>query len=257
MKNWQPLAGVDRGKLARIQVLLTDIDGTMTSDGRIPADVVEWLPRLRDAGIEVLPCTGRSAGELLGLVRYLPGIVRGIAENGGILVVPDQPLRPLRAPIDRAQLAAAAEVLGAHAGPWQLAPCSFARLTDQAWERAGRSEPQLQHLRIQAEALGLELTWSSVHIHLTLAAPDKGAGALQVLLEEGIDPGRVASVGDAANDEGLWVAGRFGLQVGTADVEKVWPLLRHQPGVRVGPAAQGWRELAQALVAARSPHHPK
>ena len=143
-------------------------------------------------------------------------------------------------------------MLGRHAGPWQLAPCSFARLTDQAWERAGRTEGQLQHLRTEAEALGLQLTWSSVHIHLTVTAPDKGAGALQVLLGEGVDPNQVAAVGDAANDEGLWVAGRFGLQVGTADAEKVWPLLRHRPSVRVGPSAQGWRELAQALVDARS-----
>lgn len=252
MKNWQPLAQVDRSTLAQIQVLLTDIDGTMTREGRIPAEVVEWLPRLRDAGIEVVPCTGRSAGELLGLVRYLPGVARGMAENGGILVVADQPLLPLRPPVDRSQLAVAAESLGQHAGPWQLAPCSFARITDQAWERGSRSEAQLQLLRTAAEALGLELTWSSVHIHLTMAPPDKGAGALQVLVSEGVIPARVAAIGDAANDEGLWVAGRFGLQVGTADVEQVWPLLRHRPTIRVGRAALGWLELARALVAARA-----
>ena len=252
MKHWLPLVQAQRTQLAQIQVLLTDIDGTMTCEGRIPAEVVGWMPRLRGAGIEVIPCTGRSAGELLGLVRYLPGIVRGIAENGGILVIPDQPLEPLRAPIDRDQLAAAAVVLGQSAGPWQLAPCSFARVTDQAWERGGRSEPQLQQLRSAAESLGLQLTWSSVHIHLTMAPPDKGAGALQVLAAEGVDPMHVAAIGDAANDEGLWVAGRFGLQVGTADVEKVWPLLRHRPSIHVGPAAQGWVELAQALLDSRA-----
>lgn len=248
--HWTPLEQLERRQLAAIEVLLTDIDGTMTQRGRIPAEVVEWLPRLADAGVEVLPCTGRSAGELLGLVRYLPGIERGIAENGGILVVPDEPLQPLRPLVDRAQLARAAEELGRRR-PWQLAPCSFARLTDQAWERAGRGEDELHDLREAAEGLGLQLTWSSVHIHLTLAPPDKGAGALQVLAQDGIAPASAASIGDAANDEGLWVAGRFGLQVGTADAEKVWPLLRHKPSVRVARAAQGWIELARALVAAR------
>lgn len=253
--HWTPLEQLDRGQLARVEVLLTDIDGTMTRRGRIPAEVVQWLPRLADAGVEVLPCTGRSAGELLGLVRYLPGIERGIAENGGILVVPDEPLQPLRPLVDRQQLAAAAAQLGKRR-PWQLAPCSFARLTDQAWERAGRGEDELHDLREAAEGLGLQLTWSSVHIHLTLAPPDKGAGALQVLAQDGILPAHAASIGDAPNDEGLWVAGRFGLQVGTADAEKVWPLLRHKPSVRVGRAADGWVELAQALVAARTAASP-
>jgi HAD superfamily hydrolase (TIGR01484 family) len=248
--QWKPLDQLERGQLARIEVLLTDIDGTMTRRGRIPAEVVEWLPRLAEAGVEVLPCTGRSAGELLGLVRYLPGIERGIAENGGILVVPDEPLVPLRPLVDRAQLSKAASELGKRRA-WQLAPCSFARLTDQAWERAGRGEDELHDLREAAEGLGLQLTWSSVHIHMTLAPPDKGAGALQVLAQDGISPENAASIGDAPNDEGLWVAGRFGLQVGTSDAEKVWPLLRHKPAVRVGRSADGWIELARALIEAR------
>lgn len=249
--HWTPLDQLDRRHLAQIEVLLSDIDGTMTRRGRIPAEVVEWLPRLAEAGIEVVPCTGRSAGELLGLVRYLPGIERGIAENGGILVVPDEPLVPLRPLVDRQALAQAADELGKRRA-WQLAPCSFARLTDQAWERAGRSEDELHDLREAAEGLGLHLTWSSVHIHLTLAAPDKGAGALQLLAQDGIAPAKAASIGDAPNDEGLWVAGRFGLQVGTSDAERVWPLLRHKPSVRVGRSADGWIELARALIDARA-----
>jgi hydroxymethylpyrimidine pyrophosphatase-like HAD family hydrolase len=232
-------------------VLLTDIDGTMTDQGRIPPDLVARLPRLAAAGIEVLPCTGRSAGEALGLARYLPGVRRAIAENGGVLVVPDEPAIPLRPLVERQALHDAATRLAAGGAPWTLAPCSFARLTDQAWERGGRSAAHLAVLREMAAHHGLCLTWSSVHIHLTVQPPDKGAGAWQVLGSEGVLAEETATIGDAPNDEGLWVADRFGVTVGTAEVQASWSALRHHPEVVTASSAEGWMQLADALIAGR------
>jgi len=235
--------------LRAIQTVLTDIDGTMTRAGRIPAEVIAAAGAFAAAGVEVFPVTGRSAGEALGLARYIPAFRRAIAENGGVLVVPDRPIRFLRPAVDAAQLARAAQVLGG--GAWRLAPCSAFRLTDQAFERDGRSDADLDAARHAAAQMDLCLTWSSVHIHLTLQPPDKGAGALAVLAEHGADPQTALAIGDAPNDEGLWHAGRFGLTVGTADVLHCWPRLRHRPEYTVGPAGEGWCEMAAEVLQAR------
>ncbi len=250
MNEPKPLFAMSPARLAQVRVILTDIDGTMTRAGRIPPEVVAMAPKLLKLGVEVLPVTGRSAGEALGLARYLPGVRRAIAENGGALVVPDQPIEALRPMVERDSAHKAAHELG-HADPWTLAPCSFARLTDQAWERGHRSDEQLAQLRERATEMGWSLTWSSVHIHLTVAPPDKGAAELTLLEREGIDPQHAAAIGDSTNDEGLWVKDRFGLAVGTADVQRVWPLLRHHPEFMVAPAADGWLQLCEAIALAR------
>lgn len=235
--------------LAAVRCLVTDVDGTMTRSGRLPPDVLALLPRLRAAGIEVLPATGRPAGEALGLARYLPGVCRAIAENGGVLVVPDAPLELLRPAVDRgAALAAAARLAGAN--PWRLAPCSFARVTDLAWLREDRhTEAALLALVPAAKSLGWSLTWSSVHLHLSHTPADKGS-AVQALLQQTLLPRQIATIGDAANDAGLWTAGRFGLTVGTAEVRDCWNSLPAHPAYVVASGADGWCELAEALLRA-------
>lgn len=235
--------------LQGVRLILTDIDGTMTRAGKIPASMIEATGRLAAAGVETFPVTGRSAGEALGLARYLPAVSRAIAENGGVLVRPDQPLVLLRPAVDRDQLAQAARQLGG--GNWRLAPCSAFRVTDQAWERDGRSDAELADARARAAGLGWCLTWSSVHIHLTAAEPDKGAGALAVIAGDPQLPQAALAIGDAPNDEGLWVAGRFGVSVGTADVLHSWPRLRHRPQFAVAQGASGWLQMARLLLAAK------
>jgi len=239
-----------RDRLAAVRVVLTDIDGTATTGGKIPAAVIDACLRLDAVGVEVIPVTGRSAGEALGLVRYVPTWRRAIAENGGVAVIPDAPIEFLRPPADRDRLHAAAAEFGG--GGWTLAPCSAFRLTDQAWERGGRSDAALEAARDRAGAIGLSLTWSSVHIHLTTDPPDKGSAALVLLGRDGTDGAAALAIGDAPNDEGLWLAGRFGLRVGTAEVASSWPRLRHKPEFAVGPGADGWIEMAALVIDARA-----
>jgi hydroxymethylpyrimidine pyrophosphatase-like HAD family hydrolase len=237
--------------LQQITVLATDIDGTMTLHGRLHADVLDMVQALTTAGIEVLPVTGRPAGEVLGLVRYLPGIRRAIAENGGVLVQADLPLHYLRPPIDPKQLAASARELAGPL-PWTLAPCSFCRVSDQAWIREPHhTDAALAQTAKLAADMGLFLTWSSVHLHLTNEPADKGLGLLQVLATQGLAGTVVATIGDAVNDVGLWHPQRFALRVATADVLPRWSQLDHKPAYLVAAEATGWLELASALVNSR------
>lgn len=248
------LAPGGRARARDIALVATDVDGTLTRGGKLEAAIFAAIDRLAAVGIAVWPVSGRPTGEVLGLCRYLPGIARGLAENGLLVVVPDEPPRWLDRPTDRARLRRVGEILNAeHAAGLRLTGDDFCRLGDVAYEREGRDEAEVLRLRAAAEAHGVHLVWSSVHIHLAEAIPDKGAAVLRLAAEHGIAGGAIATIGDAPNDAGLFVGGRFGVTVGTADVV---PQRAHFPAlpdfVTAAREFAGFVELAEVLVAART-----
>src|ERR671913_986825 len=72
---------LDAGTLGRIDVVLSDIDDTITSEGRLTAAAYSALERLHEAGLLVIPITGRPAGWCDHIARMWP--VDGVVgENG-------------------------------------------------------------------------------------------------------------------------------------------------------------------------------
>jgi hydroxymethylpyrimidine pyrophosphatase-like HAD family hydrolase len=248
------LAMASRERLAAIDLIASDVDGTLTQVGKLGTPLLDALDRLHARGVGLIPVSGRPAGEVLGLCRYLPHVEFGVAENGLLEIVADQPPRWLGPSTDLARLLAVGEHLNRdHHAQLRRTGDAFCRLGDVAYERESRDERELLRLRELAEARGVFLIWSNVHVHLAERRPDKGAGLLLALERRGIDPRRVATVGDAPNDAGLFVADRFGLTFGTADV-----LAQHEwfDALPEFVAAQrevaGFLELVEVLVAARS-----
>lgn len=239
--------------LAGVTLVATDVDGTLTRGGKLEPGVLAAIRRLVDAGISVVPVSGRPAGEVQGLVRYLPGVSRGLAENGLQEIVPDRAPRWLGSPTDKDRLRRVGAALNAacQAG-LRLTGDDYCRLGDVAYERDGRDERELLRLRREAEARGVHLVWSNVHIHLAEAVPDKGAALLQLLQELGVPPGQVATIGDAPNDAGLFRSGRFAVTVGTADVLAQLAYFPEPPAyVTVGREADGFCEFAEVLLHAQ------
>ncbi len=243
---------------AGITLLATDVDGTLTRDGALTPDTLAAIEALTDAGVEVVPVSGRPAGELLGLCRYLPGVRKGIAENGLVFVVPDAPVRFIGAPTDTSRLRTIGDALNAeHAAGLQLTGDVFCRVGDVAYERDGRDVAELMRLRAAAEALGAFFVWSSVHVHLAERVPDKGEGLLRMLERWGVSPAAVATIGDAPNDAGLFTPNRFGLTVGTADVLAQADDFPHLPQtVTSGRELDGFLELARGLLESRGVQTP-
>src|SRR3954467_2654920 len=65
------------------RVVFTDIAGTLTQQGRLPAQSYESLWRLAESGLHVIPVTGRPAGwcELIARLWPVHGVV---GENGAL-----------------------------------------------------------------------------------------------------------------------------------------------------------------------------
>ena len=237
--------------LAGIQLLVTDVDGSLTLDHEIPAAVVQAIADLTANGVEVLPATGRPAAEVHALARYLPGVRRGIAENGAVLVVPEEGFELLWPQPDRQRLVRLGRELAGGDSPLVLTGDHFGRLVDVAFRRSGRQEATLLAMRERAEAAGVQVIWSTVHVHLSEVAPDKGEAVLELARREGLAGAAIATVGDSPNDAGLWRPGRFGMTVGLAAQPAGLGTIPWQPEWLAPAGAEGWLVLAGRLLAAR------
>ncbi len=84
----KPIKNFPQKTGSSIQYVLTDIDDTITHEGRIPASAFQALEDLSNAGIKVIPITGRPAGWCDHIARMWPidGIV---GENGAFYFVYD------------------------------------------------------------------------------------------------------------------------------------------------------------------------
>lgn len=240
-------------RLRDIALVATDVDGTLTRAGKLAPAAILAITELVAAGVRVVPVSGRPAGELLGLCRYLPGVERGLAENGLLEIVPDEAPRWLDAPTDLPRLLAIGKRLNEEfAAGLRRTGDAFCRLGDVAYERDGRDVPELRRLERAVTAMGAFFVWSSVHVHIAQAVPDKGVAVLQLARELDVAPEQVATIGDAPNDAGLFVAGRFGVTVGTADVPAQQASFSALPEfITTHREADGFVEFARALLASR------
>ena len=57
-----PIEQLTKEQAAGIRYILTDIDDTITTEGKLPACAYTAMWRLHDAGYKVIPVTGRSCG---------------------------------------------------------------------------------------------------------------------------------------------------------------------------------------------------
>lgn len=90
----QPLEDFPQEKKSAIKYLLTDIDDTITHEGRIPACAFKAMEDLDRAGIIVIPITGRPAGWCDHIARMWP--VKGVVgENGAFYFVYDTPAKKM------------------------------------------------------------------------------------------------------------------------------------------------------------------
>lgn len=266
-RTLRPLAEFPASERARVRVVMTDIDDTLTEHGRLPALSYRAMERLHQAGFIVIPVTGRPAGWCDLIARQWP--VDGVVGENGALYFRylDGEKRMLRAYArDEATRAADRERL-AGIGREILAEVPGAAISaDQAFREADLAIDYCEDIpplspdavaRIVAlfEGHGATAKVSSIHVNGWFGSYDKLSMARRLLAEAlAIDidaaPEAVVFIGDSPNDSPMF--GFFPNAVGVANVLDFGQSLRHKPRWVAGRrGAAGFAEVAEALLAAR------
>lgn len=238
-----------------VQLVATDMDGTLTHQGRFSAALMDALKVLQGADIPVIVVTGRSAGWVNGLVSYLP-IAGAIAENGGLFFSSED---EYRLTVDlgslqehRHKLASTFHTLKRTFPNLREALDNAFRFSDWTFDVRGLSQTDLAELQNQCESEGWSFTYSNVQCHIKPARQDKATALQQVLAEDfpGISSQSVITIGDSLNDESLFNPVIFPRSVGVANLREVGDRLTHIPTyVTRGSEVDGFCELTKAILA--------
>lgn len=263
----KPLAAFPAAQRRDIRLVLTDIDDTLTRDGRLPALAYRALERLDQAGLVVLPVTGRPAGWCDLIARHWP-VAGVVGENGAFYFRYDAAGRRMirrywkslgERAADRRRLDALGETIVAAVPGAAVAADQFCRAADLAIDVCEDVAPlgpaAIDRILALFAAAGATAKLSSIHVNGWFGRYDKLAMvrlfAAEVLgLDLDAARERVVFIGDSPNDAPLF--GYFPHSVGVVGVRDFQDRLTHRPAwITEGGGGDGFAELADALLAVR------
>jgi HAD superfamily hydrolase (TIGR01484 family) len=259
-------------QLRHVRYVLTDIDDTLTTDGALTAQAYASLNALTDAGIKVIPITGRPAGWCDMIARFWP-VDAVVGENGAFYMYMDRlkestskklVLKTVSSPEVFAQQRARLQVIGEQI--LQAVPgCALA--SDQAYRLADlaidfcEDVPSLglsgaQQIKGLMEQAGLTAKISSIHVNGWFGAHDK-LSTTRLLLRQrySLDLDQVNEqvneqvlfVGDSPNDSPMF--GAVALSVAVANARPLLHLMSAPPRyITASRGGAGFSEVAQRLV---------
>ena len=263
----RPLSQMPDEVAARISIVFTDIDDTMTHEGRLPAEAYKALEDLHDAGLIVAPITGRPAGWCDMIARFWP-VTGVVGENGAFYFAYDAASRRMR----RVFAASAEE----RAGNKRKLAAIEARIlheipgaavsADQAYREADLAidfcedvaplgKADVARIKTAFEDAGAVAKVSSIHVNGWFGQYDKLTMTRRFASEiAGLDIAahreHVVFVGDSPNDAPMF--GYFPNAVGVSNILAFRGELESEPAyVTLGGGGRGFVEVAERLLAAR------
>jgi hydroxymethylpyrimidine pyrophosphatase-like HAD family hydrolase len=217
----------------RFRVFATDYDETLARASRVDNSTLAVLERLRASGKLVFMVTGREVDDLRSIFSRLELFDVVVAENGAVLYYPaDDKTKPLHAPPPSefiAQLRAR-----------DVSPLSVGQVI------VASHEPHEITIQETIKSLGLELEIILNKGAVMVLPPgvNKASGLTAALREKGIEPSRVAGIGDAENDHSFLDLCGLGAAVANA-----LPALKRQADfVTKASHGAGVAELAELIM---------
>ncbi len=253
-----PLTDFFLSERQQIELIASDMDGTLTLNGEFSAEFISTLEQIASVGLPLLIVTGRSAGWVQGLAQYLP-VAGAIAENGGLYFFP--PNYEARFLVDlpdisahRKDLADCFEQLKAEWPQLVESSDNRFRLTDWTFDVEGLGQGEIDAIAQRCNNQGWGFTYSTVQCHIRPQGQDKGI-ALQRLIAEQypeLSPNQVVTIGDSPNDASLFDPALFPCSVGVANLRHYTDQLPHCPAYITEEAEfPGFQELASDLIHAK------
>ncbi|RUA01921.1 MAG: HAD family hydrolase [Deltaproteobacteria bacterium] len=264
----KPFDQFPKSEKKHIQFVLTDIDDTLTIDGRLPAIALTALERLAAAGITVIPITGRPAGWCDHIARMWP-VEAVVGENGAFYFRYDANRKkmvrsywhpPARRAEDRKKLDVLKKTIPEQVPGCQVSADQAYRETDLAIDFSEDVDPltgpaidQIVDLFHQA---GAQAKVSSIHVNGWFGEYNKLAMTRRLFKEHfQVPPDRISAsaiyVGDSPNDEPMFAA--FSHGVGVANICHFADRMTHRPAwITKNRGGYGFAEMVDVLTGSDS-----
>lgn len=264
----RPLAEFPVEARGRLRGVFTDIDDTLTTRGRLFAASYGALEKLQNAGLLVIPVTGRPAGWCDLIARMWP-VDAVVGENGAFWFRHDANAgrlvkRYVVGEAERQERAGrmpqiAARILREVPGS-AIASDQHYREADLAIDFCEDVPPlpreAVLHIVEIMQSEGLTAKVSSIHVNGWFGGYDKLSTTKLMMREDfhiDLDDGRETFVfaGDSPNDQPMFAF--FPNSVGVANVREMADLMQDLPAwVTPSAGAAGFAELAAALIPTRA-----
>jgi hypothetical protein len=263
----RPLSQLPVGVAAAIHTVFSDIDDTLTTEGRLTVEAYAALAALREAGLRVVLVTGRPAGWCDHIARMWP-VDAVIGENGAFYFWYEAAARKLMSrhvfddavrAANVARMAQVRETILREVPGCALASDQFCRLYDLAIDFCEDVPPlppsAVQRIVHLMERAGMTAKVSSIHVNGWFGRYDKLSMAHLLLrerfgMELDAQRERCVFVGDSPNDAPMFAY--LPNAVGVANIRRFEADLPHPPRyVTQAGCGAGFAELARALLAAR------
>jgi HAD superfamily hydrolase (TIGR01484 family) len=263
----RPLAEMPDDVRRGIRIVLTDIDDTLTSAGKLTASAYAALERLHASGRIVVPVTGRPAGWCDHIARMWP-VDAVVGENGAFYMHFEAARRKLvRRFVDgdadraaqRARIASIGAAIVNGVPGSALASDQQYRETDLAIDYREDVAPlpreAVDRIVAMMQAQGMTAKVSSIHVNGWFGSYDKLAMTRTLMREvfvRDIDAEchAFAFVGDSPNDAPMFAF--FANAVGVANVRPFLPRIATPPAyVTTREAGAGFVEFVDALLEPR------
>jgi HAD superfamily hydrolase (TIGR01484 family) len=263
----RPISEMPTDVAAAIHTVLSDIDDTLTTGGRLTVQAYAALQDLRDAGLRVVLVTGRPAGWCDHIARMWP-VDAVIGENGAFYCWYDAQAHKLRTrhvfdaarrESNTSRLAEVRDTILREVPGCAIASDQFCRLYDLAIDFCEDVPPlpesAVQRIVALMEQAGMTAKVSSIHVNGWFGEYDKLSMAHLLMrerygLELADERDRCVFVGDSPNDAPMFAY--LPNAVGVANVKR-FALPSGQSPAYVTPAeaGAGFAQLARLLIEAR------
>ena len=251
-------------QLDNIKFILTDIDDTLTTEGRLKSDAYEAMERLSNKGYKVIPVTGRCAGWCDHIARMWP--VDGVVgENGAFFFSYDHVNKKMNNLYSQTEeerrenfklLHEIKDTILRSVSGAAVASDQDYRITDLAIDFA-EDVPKLPQHKIDeivqiAEQNGAVAKISSIHVNCWIGNHNKLSTSLKILKESfGLNDTEIQNnavfIGDSPNDSTMF--GFFKNSVGVANVIDLINCIENPPKyIATEFSGDGFIELAYLII---------
>jgi HAD superfamily hydrolase (TIGR01484 family) len=238
-------------------LVFTDVDETLTWQGRLPVETFQALFALQQAGIRVVPVTGACAGWCECMLRTWP-IDSIIGENGAFYIDRHNTGKlTYTYALPEAERVANTEYLQQlqqdviKAFPeTQLTTDQSFRLTDMAFDIGQdyqMERAQAQRIAEFCRSAGANAKVGPIHINVWLGQYTKASTSLHWLSQHKVAYEDTLFCGDSPNDDSMFAS--FPITIGVANVEPFLDEIEKPPTyITNRPGGFGFADLAASLL---------